>query len=220
MNCGTQPNAESAGRPLPPVPAAGDEPLFFREAHHFSQLAVRARAMARRRTSLNVWCCGCRSGEDAYSAAMALREGGCHGEVLATDADETALAVGRRGMYRLADVLPAGHERLQRHFFVRGTEEAHRVALVRGEVRSMVRFVLHTFPGGARLPEAPFDFILCRGSLSALDGSARRRAIDQMVEALLPGGVLFLGQADSFGVSHPQLLPCGRTAFERSGSSR
>jgi len=192
-----------------------DGAQFFRESHLFSQLEIRARALSRRRTSLSLWCCGCGTGEDAYSAAMVLREAGIHAEILATDAEGDALAVGRRGMYRMADVLPVGEARLQRHFFVRGSEDAERVALVRGEVRSMVRFVAHELGGDARLPEAPFDFIYCRRGLSALDAPTRRRAIDVLAEALVPGGVLFLGQTESFGVVHPELLPCGQTAFER-----
>ncbi len=190
---------------------------FFREPHHYSQLEIRARALARHRTSLSLWCCGCGTGEDAYSAAMVLREAGIHAEILATDAEGDALAAGRRGMYRLADVLPVGDARLQRHFFVRGSEDAERVALVRGEVRSMVKFVARELGGETRLPEAPFDFIYCRRGLSALDAPARQQAIDVLAEALVPGGVLFLDQAESFGVAHPELLPCGRTAFERHG---
>lgn len=220
---GAQPFAE-AGGPLHPIgaDAAGldgsrtlGDVQFFREAHHYSQLEIRARALSRRRTSLSLWCCGCGTGEDAYAAAMVLREAGSHGEVVATDAEGDALAAARRGMYRLADVRPLGEARLQRHFFVRGSEDADRVALVRGELRAMVRFVGYELAGGARLPGAPFDFIFCRSGLSVLDSPTRRRAIDDLAQALAPGGVLFLGQSESFGVAHPELLPCGRTAFER-----
>ena len=68
---------------------------FFREPHHYSQLEIRARALARQRTSLSLWCCGCGTGEDAYSAAMVLREAGIHAEILATDAEGDALATQR-----------------------------------------------------------------------------------------------------------------------------
>jgi len=225
MTPGAQRLAETGELLIPPgagTAETGGERIhdgvqFFREPHHYSQLEIRARALSHRRTSLSLWCCGCGTGEDAYSAAMVLREAGVHAEILATDTEGDALAAGRRGMYRLADVLPVGDARLQRHFFVRGSEDAERVALVRGEVRSMVRFVALELAGDARLPEAPFDFIYCRRGLSALDAPTRTRAIDVLAEALVPGGVLFLGQTESFGVVHLELLPCGRTAFERRG---
>jgi chemotaxis protein methyltransferase CheR len=190
-------------------------PEFFRAEHHFHQLAVRARTLAARRTMLRVWCCACGTGEDAYSAAMALREAGCHGEVLATDADSEALAAGRRGMYSLASLGRLGEERLQRHFFVRGADDASRVALVRGELRAMVKFARHDLRAGERPPEDRFDFIFCRDALPGLQEPARRRILDQLASTLAPGGVLFLGQADSAGLSHPELVPCGRTAYER-----
>jgi len=84
-------------------------------------------------------------------------------------------------------------------------------------LRSAFELVALELAGDARLPEAPFDFIYCRRGLSALDAPTRTRAIDVLAEALVPGGVLFLGQTESFGVVHLELLPCGRTAFERRG---
>jgi chemotaxis methyl-accepting protein methylase len=171
--------------------------------------------MARRRTTLRVWCCACGTGEDAYSAAIALREAGCHGEVLGTDADSEALAAGRRGMYGLATVERLGEERLQRHFFVRGADEASRVALVREELRAMVRFSRHDLRAGEGAPGDRFDFIFCRDALADLPGAARHRILDRLAAALATGGVLFLGQAESAGLGHPELEPCGRTAFER-----
>jgi chemotaxis methyl-accepting protein methylase len=195
--------------------SSGHAAVFFRGEHHFQQLAVRARTLAGHRTTLKVWCCTCGTGEDAYSAAMALREAGCQGDVLATDADGEALAVARRGMYGLAAVEGLGEERLQRHFFVRGADDASPVALVRGELRAMVRFTCHDLRADTPAPDDHFDFIFFRDALPELEGAARRRILERLAAALVHGGVLFLGQADSAGLSHPELVPCGRTAYER-----
>ena len=202
--------------PGPAAPrGAGTPAEFFRAAHHFTQLAARARALSRHRSAPRVWCCSCGTGEDAYSAAMALREAGCQGEVLATDAASEALAVARRGMYSYASVASLGAERLQKHFFVRGTDDASRVALVRGELRAMVRFACVDLRTGARPPEDGFDFVICGSALPEDDGAARRHLLDRLASALVPGGVLFLNQADCAGLGHPELVPCGRTAYER-----
>lgn len=170
--------------------------------------------MASRRTTLRVWCCACGTGEEAYSAAMALRESGFHGEVLATDADSEALAVGRRGIYSLTSVERLGQERLQRHFFVRGADDASRVALVRGELRAMVRFVCHDLCAGDAPPEDRFDFVFFRGALP-VPGAARQRVLDRIASALAPGGILFLAEDESAGFAHPELVRCSRTAHER-----
>jgi chemotaxis methyl-accepting protein methylase len=193
----------------------GAAPEFFDAEYRFQQLAARARTLSRHRGSVRVWCCACGTGEEAYSAAMALREAGCQGEVLATDADGESLAVARRGMYPFAAVARLGEERLRKHFFVRGADDASRVALVRGEVRAMVRFACVDPRAGARPPEDEFDFVLFGATLPEDDRAARRHILDRLAAALRPGGVLFLGQGDSAGLSHPELVPCGRSAFER-----
>src|SRR5689334_20401853 len=55
---------------------------FFREPHHFDTLAARAGKASR----LRVWSAACSTGEEAYSAAIALRAAGCTGaEIHATD---------------------------------------------------------------------------------------------------------------------------------------
>src|SRR4029077_3035891 len=61
---------------------------FFREAHHFNMLVARTKPGAR----LRVWSSACSTGEEAYSVAIALRDAGRSGEILATDIDTEALA--------------------------------------------------------------------------------------------------------------------------------
>lgn len=197
----------------------GHAPEFFRGAHHFHQLAARARILAGHRQRLEVWCCGCHTGEDAYAAAMTLREAGCGGGVLATDPDTDALAVARRGIYGLAAVERLGAERMRRHFFVRGSDAACRVALVRGELRATVRFVCHDLGSPDWQAGDRFDFILCRDQLADRDRATQHRLLARLAASLAPGGVLFLGDSDPLDLHHPALLPCGRTAFERSASA-
>lgn len=199
---------DMAGRPGAALP-------FFRGEHDFAQLAERARALGACGAKVSVWCVNCATGEDAYSVAMTLREAQCRGEVLATDADGEALAAGRRGIYGLAAVERLGEARRQQHFFMRGSDAASRVALVRGEVRAMVRFARHDLHLPQWRMDGHFDFIFCRDAIVTIDPLARRQVLDRLVAALVPGGVLFLGQADASGPGHPELVPCGRTAFER-----
>ena len=78
--------------------------------------------------------------ERMANLGMVLREAGCAGEILATDPDPAALAAARRGIYALAAVEGVGEERLRRHFFMRGSHEVEAAALVRSELRAMVRF--------------------------------------------------------------------------------
>ena len=194
------------------------EASFFAVPMHFDRLAIRAHAMASRRVMLRAWCCNGGSGEEAYSIAMLLREAGCLGEVLATDPDPEAVAAGRRGMYPLATLTGLGADRLQRHFFVRGADDQSRVALVRGELRTMVAFSGHQVYAADWPAAGRFDVIFCRRGLGSADSSARRLVIGRLVAALAPEGTLYLGQAEGVNAIHPALLSCGGGVYERRAS--
>lgn len=192
---------------------------FFGEAHHFARLAERVRAMPRRAAPVQVWSCACSTGEEPYSAAMALREAGCAGEILATDVNATTLAAARRGIFALETVARLGQERLRAHFFVRGEDAGATVALVRTEVRAMVRFEQRDLLDAEWTPAGRFDFVFCRNAMTDFDRVSQRRLLDRLAAVIAPGGMLFLGHAETGGLGHPAFVPCGRAAYLHCGSN-
>lgn len=92
---------------------------FFREASTFASLPAALEARITHRPvgqPLRVWVPGCSSGEEADSIAMVISaalghpaELHEHLKIFATDLNETALAVARRGVYPLAstEAVPA-----------------------------------------------------------------------------------------------------------------
>jgi len=145
---------------------------------------------------VRVWVAGCATGEEAYSIAMLLCEH--HGtlsdpptlHVFATDIDEDAIALAREGLYTASDTADVSLERLRR-FFLRDGERYR----VRQELREMVLFANHNL-----IKDPPFshlDLATCRNLLIYLNRSGQRRALEVMHFALLPGGYLALGTAES-----------------------
>jgi chemotaxis protein methyltransferase CheR len=190
---------------------------FFREEHHFAKLAERVRAMPARGAPVQVWSCACSTGEEAYSAAMALREAGCAGEILATDVSIEALATARRGIYPLEAVEKLGEKRLRSHFFMRGEREGGAAALVRTELRAMVRFEQRNLLDPDWRPAERFDFVFCRNVMMHFDRTGQRRLLDRLAAVIAPDGMLFLGHAEASALGHPSFVPCGRTAYLRCG---
>jgi len=185
---------------------------FFREAHHFDLLAERARRHCGER--LRVWSSACSTGEEPYSAAMALRAAGRTGEILATDIDTEALATARRAVYRQEAMERAGGEALQQHF-LRGTGANASQVLVRPEVRAMVQFAWRNllaadWPAGER-----FDAVFCRNVMIYFDRPTQQRLLARLAGVLAPGGLLFLGHSENVATSHPAFRACGKTAYER-----
>jgi two-component system CheB/CheR fusion protein len=145
---------------------------------------------------VRVWVVGCATGEEAYSVAMLLLEHASTAsspaglQVFATDIDERALGVARAGAYAESigtDVPPA---RL-RQFFDRQPQQY----VVSRTLRERVTFSLHN-----ALRDPPFsrlDMVCCRNLLIYLDRTAQRRLLETFHFALRPGGLLFLGSAET-----------------------
>ncbi|HTU01110.1 MAG TPA: chemotaxis protein CheB, partial [Candidatus Sulfotelmatobacter sp.] len=149
---------------------------------------------------LRVWVAGCGTGEEAYSIGMVLieqvqatqRRGPI--QIFASDVDEQALDFARAGVYPesiAADVSPA---RLSR-FFLKSENSFH----VSKELREAVIFARQNL-----IADAPFsrlDLILCRNLLIYLEPEVQKRVISLLHFALAPGGLLFLGNAESIGTA-------------------
>ncbi len=159
--------------------------------------------------SVRVWVPGCATGEEACSLAIILLEHAATLEnppqiqIFATDLDEEAARAAREGLYPAtiaADVSPA---RLRRFFLL----EQGRYRL-KTEVRELILFASHNL-----LKDAPFsrlDLISCRNLLIYFGTEAQARVLQLFHFALRPGGLLFLGSAESVGEENAFFEPLDR----------
>ncbi len=183
---------------------------FFREPHHFELLAAHAQAA---RGPLQVWSSACSTGEEAWSAAMVLRETGCQGDVLATDIDSEVLRTASAGIYRMERIEHLEPARLRNHF-LRGTGANAGMARVRPELHAMVKFSHRNLQAQWPAHER-FDAIFCRNVVIYFDSATQKRLLEQFAAILAPGGLLLVGHAESFPAGHPAFRPSGRTAYVR-----
>ncbi|HYN79206.1 MAG TPA: chemotaxis protein CheB, partial [Lamprocystis sp. (in: g-proteobacteria)] len=151
---------------------------------------------------VRIWVPGCSTGEEAYSLAMTLIEGldergedaGAVGavQIFATDIDERAIAVARRGVYpeRIqAEVSPG---RLRR-FFVKVTGGWQ----VSKTLRDRCVFALQNVAKDP--PFSRLDLVCCRNLLIYLGPLLQKRVLQMFHYALEPGGFLMLGPSESIG---------------------
>lgn len=190
---------------------------FFREPHHFELLAQRARAARERGAGpMRIWSSACSSGEEAWSIAMVMREAGQPADILATDIDSDVLATAHEGVYPAERATGLAPERLHRHF-LRGTGSKEGFVRIRPELRPAVRFARFNLQGAEWPAAGRFDAIFCRNVVIYFEREAQRRLADRLAAALVPGGLLLVGHAESFPSGNPAFRPCGRTAYELSG---
>jgi two-component system CheB/CheR fusion protein len=181
---------------------------FFREPESFDALRehVFPQIVANRRgdAPIRVWVCGCATGEEAYSVAIALLE--FMGEpsravpiqIFATDVSENAIEharVGRYGEGIAADVSP---ERLRRFF--NKVDGNYRVAKTVRDLCIFARQDLARDP-----PFSKLDLILCRNVLIYMAAPLQRKLMSVFHYALKPTGFLMLGHAETIG-SHADLF--------------
>jgi chemotaxis protein methyltransferase CheR len=185
---------------------------FFREPHHFDMLVTLARSRPGAR--LRVWSSACSTGEEAYSAAIALAEVGRAAEILASDIDTDALQTARRAVYRSAALEGLGEARLRAQFLC-GTGPNEGFVRVRPERCAQVRFAQRNLLSDDWLSHECFDAIFCRNVMIYFDRPTQQKVLDRLAAALAPRGLLFLGHSESCAAGHSAFRFFGKTAYER-----
>jgi two-component system, chemotaxis family, CheB/CheR fusion protein len=176
---------------------------FFRDPEAFRVLerSVIPEILKHRRQEapIRVWVPGCATGEEAYSIAMLFLErmadagGNPQISVFASDVDENALEVGRRGVYPhslTANVSPKRRAR----FFVRDGDDGY---AVNRELRDSVVFAAQNLVGDA--PFSKLDLVSCRNLLIYLEPEVQKKVVSLFHFSLNEGGYLFLGPAETVG---------------------
>jgi len=149
------------------------------------------------RKQLRVLSAGCSTGEEAYTAAVLVRESGLFEgwdvEVVGCDLSRRCLAQARAGAYAESAFRSPEAERLRRWFQLRGGKW-----VVEDEIRRSVRFVRENLLGPRALASVPMlDVVFCRNVMIYFDTEARRKVLGRLHARMRPGGWLLLGHSES-----------------------
>ncbi len=154
------------------------------------------------------------SGEEAYTAAIALREklpdfASWKISIIGTDISKRVLDQAREGVYNDYAVHKMSKAQIKR-WFVCKDDKFH----LTDQIKSMVRFQHHNlrdpFPGGR------FDLTFLRNVLMYFDTPMKKLVIKAVTDSMVPGGVLIVGDVDPIRTT-PELneaMPC---AYQRAG---
>ena len=173
------------------------ETWFFRDREAFATLAQQAHARLVREPMrvLRILSVPCSTGEEPYSAAMALLDAGIDPARFAIDAidisgraiEQAQRAVYGRNAFR-------GHPLTFREHHFSEAKDSWRL----GEhVQQRVRFVQGNLFDAVTGGEARYDFIFCRNVLIYFHREAQDRAIHRLDAQLADGGMIFVGPAET-----------------------
>ena len=158
--------------------------------------------------ALRAWVPACSTGEEAYSLAIIFKEvlaqeksaRGFSLQIFATDLDKDAIDRARQGLYPANIAGDVSAERLRR-FFV---QEEHGYQVGK-EIREMVIFAAQNL-----IMDPPFtrlDILSCRNLLIYLAPELQKKLLPLFYYSLGPGGVLFLGSAETIGTATDLFAP-------------
>ena len=183
---------------------------FFRDPQQFEALAetLRERFKEHEPSSLRVWVPGCATGEEAYSIAIIIAEalGGIEKvdknrlQIFATDIDDRALEIGRKGIYPSAAINDIPRPFLQSYFDLMGDH-----MVVKPRLKNLVMFTHHNV-----FQDAPFislDLVSIRNVLIYFNSKLQERVLSRIQYALNPEGLLFLGTSESTGALEDYFVP-------------
>jgi two-component system, chemotaxis family, CheB/CheR fusion protein len=198
---------------------------FFRDPEAFDALASSVidpllQEPDRMGGTLRVWVPGCATGEEAYSIAilclerMSAMENPPALQVFGTDIDRTALDFARRGIYGRDVEQHVSRARLDRYFV-----EVDGGLSVSPAVQKTCLFSEHDLMRDP--PFSKLDLVSCRNVLIYLGADAKERVLQIFHYALLPGGFLFLGQAEGIPRDMPLFKPvvASRNIHRKTGAS-
>lgn len=145
--------------------------------------------------SFRAWSAGCATGEEPYSIAMLLAEHFGNRiqdydiKVYATDIDQEALSFARRGEFSRDSVKRVRPEWREKYFH--GTKSLR----INREIRRLVIFGCSNL--GQDAPISHVNLLVCRNLLIYFDSDLQKQILSRLHYALEPGGILFLGKAES-----------------------
>jgi chemotaxis protein methyltransferase CheR len=162
---------------------------FFRNPEKWEELVGVLDELLGLHARLKIWSAGCSMGAELYSVGILLAEMKAldRVELVGTDLDRGSLAQAALGLYGAHELKSVSPERLARYF----RPEGARFRFEAPQIQARTRFAQRNLLVDA--PEADCHLILCRNVVIYLNEASKLHLYRGFHQALVPGGVLFVG---------------------------
>ena len=195
------------------------ETYFFRYPEHFDALKKRLLGPgAQPPERIRVWSAGCSTGEESYSIAISIMEALPDWrkrdiKILASDINQQSLGKARDAVYSPWSLRATDRRILERYFGRDGKNY-----ILKDEVKRLVQFshlnLCCAGKNGACPEPGDLDAIFCRNVMIYFSPETAIRLVGNFTAALSPGGLLFLGHAETLLQRFPELeIRCRENSF-------
>lgn len=175
---------------------------FFRDSEAFAIVGKYLAELVRGKKpgdTIRIWVPGCASGEECYTFAILLAEilgknfKNFNINVLGSDLSPEALALAKEGVYPQTAFKETDPKILKGYF-----EHKGRQYHVSQPIRDVCEFIKQDV-ASAKAPEN-LDVISCRNLLIYMKSNLQDQLFSKFHQALLPNGLLFIGQSENIGL--------------------
>ena len=173
---------------------------LFRDPHFYTALRDRVLPMLRTWPHVKIWDAGCATGEELYSLAILLVEGGLssRARIYATDLSAAALDTARAGIYPLEILAQGGRNYFEfggsyslANYYLAGRE----AGVMDARLRQNITFARHNLAMDKSFGE--MQAVICRNVLIYFNRELQDAVLQMFWESLDHGGYLCLGNNES-----------------------
>ncbi len=196
--------------------AAINETYFFREELHFSYLQDMIFPKLQG-CPVTIWSAASSTGEEALSLYALADDCGVNATIIASDIDQNALSILRKGEYH-------GHSfrRNENHYLHlleklgTYTDVDEKSLFVSPEVLSHIQVCTHNLISDDALPvkDESVDIIFLRNVFIYFSSQNQLKVLQKLSSALKPGGLLFLSINEIAAIECPDTLPLVKEHFQ------
>lgn len=197
---------------------------FFRDSIAFKAIKTHIESIVENKNSgdaIRLWVAGCATGEEAYSLAIlfleAIEKQGIDAnlQVFATDIDEHALSVARKGAYSVQAIASLSSDLTDKYF--RYADNAYYPQKLLRDVTTFSRQDITRDP-----PFLHLDMVSFRNVLIYFNSDLQQRVLSLFRYSLTKEGILFLGKSESIGSTEDMFVALDRRSriFKVSEASK
>jgi chemotaxis protein methyltransferase CheR len=179
---------------------SGGTGQLFREPNFFALFRTRIVPLLRTYSFARIWVPNCGRGEDAYSAAVVLREEGLLSRTMiyATDSSEMAIAAAKKGTFEIesSEQIKAAHRATGTTVGLsESSDMGDRALRFHEDLRKHLIFAQHSLVSDGSLNE--FHVVIARGVLPQFNKALQFHVHNLFVSSLIRLGFLCLGPNES-----------------------
>ncbi|MBD3767389.1 MAG: protein-glutamate O-methyltransferase CheR [Gammaproteobacteria bacterium] len=179
-----------------------NETYFMREDYQFKVLSEFVMDEIVRHKGgdapVRIWCIPSSTGEEPYSVGISLLEKWpsierYDVEIFSSDIDTKVLQKARQGLYSARSLMRMSEEQKKTYFKPVGNDYQ-----IIDDLREAVTFSQCNLSNSAETKKFKnIDVVFCRNLLIYFDDASRRTAVQNLYDAMAPGGFIFLGHSES-----------------------